>query len=131
MEIIMQSAGAAAGAVFRPGRKRETETVKKGSSFGEILKSSGQGEEEDCGKQIRDRMEELYDKIKKGETQQSFQIGASSFTLKEWERFIERFDKGQEECEELLKEAREEMRAQMAAAGIREKETVREQNAAE
>lgn len=64
--------------------------------------------------EIRKKIEELYDKVKKGETEQSFQIGASSFTLKEWERFIERFDKVQEELEELIREAREMMRKEMA-----------------
>ena len=105
----MQISGTAAGAVYKPGRKQETEKTK-GGSFGEILKSSGQ---EDALRQIREKMEELYDKIRKGETQQSFQIGASSFTLKEW-------DKGQEELEEMIRQAREMMRARMAAGNIEE-----------
>lgn len=117
----MQISGTAAGAVYKPGRKQETEKTK-GGSFGEILKSSGQ---EDASRQIREKMEELYDKIRKGETQQSFQIGASSFTLKEWERFIRRFDKGQEELEEMIRQAREMMRARMAAGNI-EEESARE-----
>lgn len=56
---------------------------------------------------IKEKMEELYEKIKKGETEQSFQIGASSFTIKEWEKFIEKFDESEEEVEKLIKEARE------------------------
>ena len=93
----MQISGTAAGAVYKPGRKQETEKTK-GGSFGEILKSSGQ---EDASQQI-------------------LQIGASSFTLKEWERFIRRFDKGQEELEEMIRQAREMMRARMAAGNIEE-----------
>lgn len=54
---------------------------------------------------IREKMEELYEKIKKGETEQSFQIGASSFTIKEWEKFIQRFDESEEEADKLIKEA--------------------------
>lgn len=119
----MQISGAAAGAVFKPGRKQQTETAKKDASFGEILKSSGQ---EDAARQIREKMEELYDKIRKGETQQSFQIGASSFTLKEWERFIRRFDKGQEELREMIRQAREMMRERMAAGNMEKEETAGE-----
>lgn len=56
---------------------------------------------------IKEKMEELYEKIKKGETEQSFQIGASSFTIKEWEKFMEKFDESEEEVEKLMKEARD------------------------
>ena len=32
------------------------------------------------------------DKIRKGEMEPSFQIGSQSFTLKEWKRFMNKFD---------------------------------------
>ena len=66
-------------------------------------------------REIRERLGEIYDKVKKGQTQPSFQIGASSFTLKEWERFLKKFDKGQEELEEMIREAKQEQQKKMAA----------------
>lgn len=55
-------------------------------------------------------MDEIYKKVLKGENQQSFQIGASSFTLKEWDRFLEKFDDTEEEIGQQLKEALEEQK---------------------
>lgn len=34
----------------------------------------------------------------------SFQIGASSFTLKEWDRFLEKFDSAEETVEKAIQE---------------------------
>lgn len=112
--------------VFQGDSRRKEEKTKESGLFGEILEASGLAQASEDAKaqssmttqemmqKIREKIEELYDKVKKGETEQSFQIGASSFTLKEWERFIARFDKVQEELEELIKEAREMMRKEMA-----------------
>lgn len=70
---------------------------------------------EEMMQKIRERMSEIYEKVKRGETEQKFQIGASSFTLKEWKSFIEKFDESEEEIEKQIKEARE-MQKKAAAA---------------
>lgn len=70
---------------------------------------------------IREKKEEILEKVKKGETEQSFQIGAASFTLKEWERFLEKFDKSEEEIKKLIEEAGE-IKEKAAAAKEAEKE---------
>lgn len=46
---------------------------------------------------ILDRMEELREKIKKGELIPSFQTGSGSFTLEEWDEFLEKIDDIQDE----------------------------------
>ena len=53
---------------------------------------------------IRDRINEMYDKVKNNETEESFQIGAGSFTEKEWSKLLEEFDDIQETIRELMRE---------------------------
>lgn len=53
---------------------------------------------------IRERMAEIFVMVKNGDTEQSFQIGNSSFTIKEWERFLEKFDDVEDAIRELMKE---------------------------
>lgn len=117
----MAVSGVGSGYVFRnPSQKKENTQKEGGAAFGDILEASAGSfgdplTTQEMMREIRDRMGEIYDKVKKGQTQQSFQIGASSFTLKEWERFLKKFDKGQEELEELIREAKQEQQKKMAA----------------
>lgn len=54
--------------------------------------------------QLTAYQQELYYKIINGETEQTFAIGAQEFTVREWDKFVERFD----EREEFVKESMEE-----------------------
>lgn len=51
-----------------------------------------------------EHMQEMFDKLKRGETQPLYQIGAQSFTLEEWDRFLENFDEAQEAIRQALEE---------------------------
>lgn len=53
---------------------------------------------------LREKINELYTKIRNGETETSYQIGAQSFTEKEWDAFLEKFDDVEKELQELMKE---------------------------
>ena len=68
---------------------------------------------------IKDRIEYLTEKIKNGDTEVSYQIGASSFTEREWDEIIEKYDDIQEELKEMMREEREKMEAKEI---IKEKE---------
>ena len=61
---------------------------------------------------IREKMQEIYKKVTKGETEEKFQIGGQSYSKKEWEKLLEEFDDAQdevkEEQEERLKKLLEE-----------------------
>ena len=117
----MAVSGVGSGFVFRSTSQKKDNTKKEdGGTFGDILEASERSSNDplttqEMMREIRDRMGEIYDKVKKGQTQPSFQIGASSFTLKEWERFLKKFDKGQEELEEMIREAKQEQQKKMAA----------------
>ncbi len=57
---------------------------------------------------FREMMEEIFSKIQNGDTEQSFQIGGSSFTLKEWDKFLDNFDEIEDDIRELVKKEMEE-----------------------
>lgn len=60
---------------------------------------------------ISEKKKEIAEKIKNGETEPSFSIGAGSFTVKEWDKLIAKIDKNIEAVrkeQEQRKEAQEE-----------------------
>lgn len=57
---------------------------------------------------IRDKIYEIYTKILNGETEESFQIGGQSFTLKEWDKLLEQFDLAEEAIKEASVQTAEE-----------------------
>lgn len=67
---------------------------------------------EEAQRVIREKMQEIYKKVTKGETEEKFQIGGQSYSKKEWEKLLEEFDDAQdevkEEQEERLKKLLEE-----------------------
>ena len=53
---------------------------------------------------IRKQIEEMQEKIENGEINESFQIGNQTFTVEEWNEFLEKFDSIQEVLEALMRE---------------------------
>lgn len=53
---------------------------------------------------IQDHIDEMYDKIQHGDIEEKFQIGSQSLSLKEWDKLIEKFDKIEEQLQEIVKE---------------------------
>lgn len=70
---------------------------------------------------IRDRISELAEKIKNGDTEKSYQIGAQSFTDTEWSFFLEQFDSIQEEMVKEMREGHEHMKEKDEAKRTEEK----------
>lgn len=62
--------------------------------------------------QILEKMEEMAQNIKRGTIQPKFQIGAQAFTVKEWEKFLEKFDAAEEALQEEVKAHVEEVKKQ-------------------
>jgi len=88
-----------------------------------LLKNQdGDEESVDFMQFIRERMEEIFVLVQNGDTEPSFQIGGSSFTIKEWEEFLQRFDDVQDAIKELMREKAEkrikEAKETEAAEGI-------------
>lgn len=74
---------------------------------------------------IREQIEEMQEKIENGEINETFQIGNQTFTVEEWNEFLEKFDSIQEILEALMKERHAEMEKQQSV----KKEDAVEQNA--
>ena len=74
---------------------------------------------------IREQIEEMQEKIENGEINETFQIGNQTFTVEEWNEFLEKFDSIQEVLEALMKERHAEMEKQQS---VKEEDAV-EQNA--
>ncbi len=60
---------------------------------------------------LHGKSEEMYEKIKNGETEPSYQIGKCSFTEKQWDKMLEKFD----EVQEMFRKQREEENASKEA----------------
>lgn len=60
---------------------------------------------------LHGKSEEMYEKIKNGETEPSYQIGKCSFTEKQWDKMLEKFD----EVQEMFRKQREEENARKEA----------------
>lgn len=64
-----------------------------------IIEDSGELHEK-----FAEHMQEMFDKLKRGETQPVYQIGAQAFTVDEWEKFLDNFDEAQEAIRAALEE---------------------------
>lgn len=58
----------------------------------------------DYAKILEEKINEIFTKIQNGDTEASYQIGSQSFTEKEWEEFLDKFDSVEEAIQELMKE---------------------------
>lgn len=83
--------------------------------------SSQQGNSgtQSVGDMIRARMDEIAEKVKNGETEQSFQIGGQSFTEKEWDKLLSKIDT-------LIDKVNEEQTAQQEKQSTGEKKSTEE-----
>ncbi len=71
---------------------------------------------------MQDIIAKLNEKVQRGETAPSFQIGAQSFTIEEWDRMIERIDAVREEMREQQRAKRGERLKEEAQKGIADAE---------
>lgn len=78
-------------------------------------KKEAQEETTDYEKLLQEKIKEILLKIENGDTEPSYQIGAQSFTEKEWEKFMDQFDSVEEAVKELMKEEQEEKEAEREA----------------
>ena len=62
---------------------------------------------------ISERRNEIYEKLKNGDTEESFQIGGSSFTEKEWDKLLSEVDDITEEMREAMREEHEKRFAEV------------------
>ena len=69
--------------------------------------TSSDDENTDYQKILSERKNEIYEKVKNGDTEESFQIGGSSFTEKEWDKLLAEVDDITEEMREAMRDEHE------------------------
>lgn len=52
---------------------------------------------------IRERKQEIYDKVRRGETETSIPIGAESYTMKQWNKMMRSVDKAIDDMQERIR----------------------------
>lgn len=84
-----------------------------GSGSGEDQVNGAKSEEtKSYREQILEKMEEMAQNIRKGTIQPKFQIGAQAYTIKEWEKLLEKFDAAEEALREEVQAQIEEREEQ-------------------
>lgn len=53
---------------------------------------------------IQEYVQNLFTRLENGDTEVSYQIGGSAFTLKEWDELLEKFDMAEDELKKLVEE---------------------------
>lgn len=91
-----------ANGIEESSKSRETERA----SGQDAVETIGEPEQEELSlmEQIREKMQEIYDKLQNGDTETKYQIGNQEFTLKEWDNFLEKFDTVQDAIRAALEE---------------------------
>lgn len=69
--------------------------------------------------QILAHMEEMAKKVKEGKVEPTFQTGAQSFTIKEWEKLLADFDDAEEALQEQIKDLIAEVEKQAVKEALR------------
>lgn len=86
------------------------------------------GKDEKAGKdfhaELLKHMEQMADKIKRGDTEQKFQIGNQVFSEKEWNKMLQDFDKAEEELQEMVEEDIKEREEAAQREALAEKSSV-------
>lgn len=78
--------------------------AERASNKNEVSESNTEEKETDYQQIIQEYIEKIFVKLENGETDDTYQIGGSSFTLKEWEEFLNKFDSNEEAIQELMEE---------------------------
>ncbi len=68
----------------------------------------------DYAKLLEEKINELFVKIQNGDTEPTYQIGSQSFTVKEWEELLNKFDSIEEAIRKLMKEEQARKEAEEA-----------------
>lgn len=100
----------------------EKPQTKGSGNFYESLAAVSEMTTKELMQEISNRKNEICEKVKKGELEESFQIGGQSFTIKEWNKLLSTFDSAQDKLKALLEERLEQQKKEDCEAKVREEE---------
>ena len=106
---------------YKKYTRKEQETGSEPAQTKGTEESDAPGEETDktCREQILEKMAEMAKKVKDGTVEPTFQIGAMSYTMKEWDKLLEKFDAAEEALQEEVQAQIEEAEKQAAEEALR------------
>lgn len=81
------------------------------AAAGKIQQESS--EDNDFMEALRKRKEEILQKVKNGETEPSFQLGAQAFTVKQWNKLMKRIDEAIDDIQETAEQKKEQQEEQV------------------
>lgn len=106
-----------------PAKGNDASATKTDTSLTAADKSAEKTEETEEPKsyreQLLEKMEEMANHIKNGTIQPKFKIGAQEYTIKEWEKLLEKFDATEEALREEVEAYVEEIKKQAEAEAAR------------
>lgn len=104
--------------------KQQSSTSKTGTSK---TKSNGQPNTDMTYTElIHNKVEELYEKIKTGDTEKSYPIGSESYTEKEWDNLMEQIDRIEEQIREMARREQERLEEKRQQKELQEEKQERE-----
>lgn len=83
------------------------------------VSGNDEGAEKTCREQILEKMAEMAKKVKDGTVEPTFQIGSMSYTMKEWDKLLEKFDTAEEALQAEVEAQIEEAEKQAAKEDLR------------
>ncbi len=123
MQIRSSDTGKPAGYMESGCRSRLVSGERPAAGFAERLAAMAEDDGADPAQSVRDHMAAIYKKILKNNCEPTFQIGAQSFTVKEWERFLGRFDAVEEVVVADMREAHGEEAPDRESGSVANPET--------
>ena len=82
----------------------KTGAKKRNNSFGAEPEMNGMDKTAECMAFLRAKSEEILEKLRNGESEVSYPIGAESYTEKEWDKLLKKFDDIQEDVRRKMDE---------------------------
>ena len=78
--------------------------LKQRKHSGEKATSVSKDTTTECMAFLREKSEEILEKLQKGETEVAYQIGGEAYTEKEWDKLLKKFDDIQEDVRQKMEE---------------------------
>lgn len=100
------------------GKSRKSSAAPEGAKGTEESKASENAADKTCREQILEKMAEMAKKVKDGTVEPTFQIGAMSYTMKEWDKLLEKFDAAEEALQAEVQAQIEEAEKQAAKEAL-------------
>lgn len=86
------------------GYEMSTEAKKRKTLWETEPEMTSKDKTEECMAFLREKSEEILEKLRNEETEVSYPIGAESYTEKEWDKLLQKFDDIQEDVRRKMEE---------------------------